>query len=86
MTTCGQCADGWISEQHPDQPWPHGNCAGPGVPCENPMCEFSILKTGLVCPQCRRSSGSITTEKSRVMGFACRECGYRWWSDGRKGA
>jgi hypothetical protein len=28
------CVDGWICEQHPDQPWPHGDCPGPGVPCE----------------------------------------------------
>ena len=42
-----------ICEAHPDQPFPHGNCAGPGMPCENPDCAFSIKRTGLVCPRCR---------------------------------
>jgi hypothetical protein len=22
----------WICEQHPDKPWPHGDCPGPGMP------------------------------------------------------
>ena len=48
--TCGKCADGWICEEHPDKPWPHDDCSGPGVPCENPACDFSILTAGLVCP------------------------------------
>jgi hypothetical protein len=26
----------WICEQHPDQGWPHDDCAGPGMPC--PRC------------------------------------------------
>jgi hypothetical protein len=32
------CADGWICEQHPDMPWPHDDCAGPGELCPNPDC------------------------------------------------
>lgn len=24
--------DGWMCEQHPGVEWPHGDCAGPGVP------------------------------------------------------
>lgn len=51
--TCGQCADGWICEEHPDKPWPHDDCAGPGVPCENPACEFSIVRAGLLSPRIR---------------------------------
>jgi hypothetical protein len=31
------CADGWICEAHPDQPWPHDDCAGPGMP--GPQCD-----------------------------------------------
>jgi hypothetical protein len=31
-----RCRDGWICEQHPDQPSPHDDCAGPGMPC--PIC------------------------------------------------
>jgi len=31
-----RCAEGWICEAHPDQPWPHQDCAGPGEPC--PVC------------------------------------------------
>lgn len=42
------CDEGWICEQHPDQPWPHGyewgnpndfGCAGPGMPCQFENCE-----------------------------------------------
>ena len=25
------CAGGWICEQHPDRPWPHEECGGPGM-------------------------------------------------------
>jgi hypothetical protein len=28
--TCGKCDNGWICEERPDQPWPHGDCAGAG--------------------------------------------------------
>ncbi len=24
--------DGWMCEQHPGTEWPHGDCAGPGMP------------------------------------------------------
>jgi len=34
------CADGWICEEHPDQPWPHGNCTGPEAPCAAPDCPW----------------------------------------------
>jgi hypothetical protein len=27
------CEAGWICEQHPEQGWPHDDCAGPGMPC-----------------------------------------------------
>jgi hypothetical protein len=27
---CSRCHDsGWMCEEHPEQPWPHGDCAGP---------------------------------------------------------
>ena len=32
------CADGWICEAHPDTPWPHGDCAGPGMLCRTAGC------------------------------------------------
>jgi hypothetical protein len=35
-TTCF-CNEGWICEAHPDQGWPHDDCAGPGEPC--PRCD-----------------------------------------------
>ena len=44
--TCGKCDNGWICEEHPDLPWPHDDCGGPDVPCENPACDFSIIATG----------------------------------------
>jgi hypothetical protein len=46
------CDEGWICEQHPDQPWPHGytwgdaddgedpGCPGPGIPCPARDCVF----------------------------------------------
>lgn len=52
-TGCNRCADGWICEQHPDQPWPHARtanptdlCSGPGVPC--PTCRACTCTTP--CP------------------------------------
>ena len=34
---CPRCqGERWICEAHPDRPWPHGACAGPGEPC--PRC------------------------------------------------
>jgi hypothetical protein len=33
------CADGWICKVHPDEPWPHQDCLGPGEPC--PACNTS---------------------------------------------
>ena len=74
--TCGKYDNGWICEEHPDLPWPHDDCGGPGVPCENPACDFSIIATGLVCPSCHRAQGEIKTQTHRVIGFACRACGY----------
>lgn len=48
------CAEGWICEKHPQEPWPHfigyddnigtvrEECAGPGMPCDYPSCELSM--------------------------------------------
>ena len=37
MMTCDRChGSRRICEAHQDQPWPHGDCAGPGEPC--PLC------------------------------------------------
>jgi hypothetical protein len=36
-STCPRCENlFWICEQHPDRPWPHDDCHGPGDPC--PRC------------------------------------------------
>ena len=32
------CDQGWICEEHPEKPWPHETCAGPGTRCSNPDC------------------------------------------------
>ncbi len=34
---CDICreGEGWICEQHPNMFWPHDECTGPGMPCEN---------------------------------------------------
>ncbi len=34
------CHQGWICEEHPDRPWPHDDCAGPGIRCDNPDCPW----------------------------------------------
>jgi hypothetical protein len=36
------CVEGWICEQHPDRGWPHEDCAGPGMPCEDPACAIGM--------------------------------------------
>ena len=37
VTTCHRCVgQRWVCEAHPDRPWPHEDCAGPGEPC--PLC------------------------------------------------
>jgi len=33
MTTSHACEDGWVCEKHPAKPFPHDDCAGPGMPC-----------------------------------------------------
>jgi len=34
MLSCPRCQDtGWICEQHPDKPFGHDRCMGPGDPC-----------------------------------------------------
>jgi hypothetical protein len=35
---CPKCAGGLICEAHPNLPWPHDGCAGPGMPCDEPGC------------------------------------------------
>jgi hypothetical protein len=39
MTGC-HCEAGWICEAHPDRPWPHDDCAGPGAPCAMAGCPW----------------------------------------------
>ena len=34
------CAAGWVCEQHPDRPWPHDHCAGPGARCRKDDCPW----------------------------------------------
>lgn len=44
MSQCQKCDDGWICETHPDKAWPHDDCPGPGMPCDEPWCEMSMLR------------------------------------------
>ena len=78
---CGECNEGWICEDHPDQPMGHQHCGGAGMPCQNPACAFSVERTGLVCPKCRRSQGEIEMQTDRVVRFKCRSCSYQWWAE-----
>lgn len=36
---CGTCEDGWVCENHPDQPWPSGCDCGAGMPCPRLLTE-----------------------------------------------
>ena len=81
MSGCGQCADGWVCEDHPELPQGHDDCGGAGMPCENQACRFSIVKTGLVCPACRQAMGTIETETHRLVVFKCKACEYRWHAE-----
>lgn len=33
----GFCVEGWVCEAHPWLGWPHDDCAGPGMPCSQPI-------------------------------------------------
>lgn len=35
---CPKRVYGFICEAHPDTPWPHDSCSGPGMPCDAPGC------------------------------------------------
>ena len=52
------CNDGWVCEDHPDQPVSHQvpkdqrACGGAGMPCTNPKCKYGrhILAGGTPRP------------------------------------
>jgi hypothetical protein len=37
-TECS-CNNGWVCEEHPDQPWEHDGCGAAGELCKNPECD-----------------------------------------------
>jgi hypothetical protein len=53
------CAEGWICETHPDRPWPHDDCAGPGMPCLDPHCHFGRQNIADTAHQLRRDANRI---------------------------
>ena len=44
INKCNVCVDGWICEKHPSLGWPHDDCIGPGMPCEEDNCDKSMLR------------------------------------------
>jgi hypothetical protein len=38
-TAC-YCDEGWVCEAHPDQPWLHDECRGPGMPHMTRSCPY----------------------------------------------
>ena len=81
MPTCGRCADGWTCEEHPDRPWLHDECSGPGCAfCDNPHRPYRIdqrpvqTKTGLVCPNCRERVAAIDNMMPWLIVFSCPAC------------
>jgi hypothetical protein len=83
MLMCGKCADGWICEDHPDQPMGHVHCGGAGMPCQNPACTLGVKRTGLVCPKCKQSMGEIEQQTDRAIRFRCLSCRCQWWAESR---
>jgi hypothetical protein len=81
VASCGECEDGWICEEHPDQPMGHEHCSGAGMPCQNPKCPYRTKRTGLVCPMCKTSMGDIEHQADRTIRFRCKSCRYQWWAD-----
>jgi hypothetical protein len=45
VKTCGQCADGWVCEIHPEEPWTHhvnqAEACGIAMARTNPTCPLS---------------------------------------------
>jgi hypothetical protein len=35
-----RCNRGWICQRHPDTPFLHGHCSGPGIPCRQRECPY----------------------------------------------
>jgi len=35
-----RCDEGWLCEEHPDQPVGHDQCRGAGMPCDNKSCPW----------------------------------------------
>ena len=61
---CPVCVNGWACEEHPEKPWPHDECAGPGVPCRVEGCAESKM-----CPWC----GAIRRDEPLPTGVLCAE-------------
>jgi hypothetical protein len=61
---CERCHDErFVCEQHPLMPFPHGVCAGPGIPC--PECqregERAGTAEGLAVDRVHQQDGSLNT-------------------------
>ena len=69
------CAEGWICEQHPDQPARHSGCSGPATACRHEACPWwrgpprlSTLPTGSAR---RWRSEEAALEKTLMTRGAC---------------
>lgn len=55
---CPRCRDlRWICEEHPERPWPHDDCPGPGEPC--PRCNATNTRRTILAVGSR--SRALTT-------------------------
>jgi hypothetical protein len=78
------CADGWICESHPDQAWPHAQCAGRGMLCDCPIGQALKERldakraadpfVSLHCPYCPRELAYERTE-GETRFYRCSRCG-----------
>jgi hypothetical protein len=61
QTKC-RCYNGWVCEDHPDQPWNHRGCGAAGELCKNPRCDkdpdsvFVLGQPGRRKPPVRKTS------------------------------
>ena len=76
---CERCDEGWLCEEHPDQPYGHEGCEGTAMQCDAPGCKWP-KRTGLVGPECKGIFGVIETQTPTLITFWYQACDHRWFT------
>ena len=81
--TCGKCDNGWICESIPTSRGRMTTAAGRVCRARTPRATSasSQLVWSARAATAHNAQGEIKTQTHRVIGFACRECGYRWHAE-----